>query len=204
MTVKISALSAASALGGTEKIECVQSSTSLYLTPAQIETYIAGLGRTFAKDAGLMYVLAHSSVAVNCPADTSEDTLATVTVPAGAMGANGLVRVTTLWTVTNNANAKSLYVRFGGTSGTQFLAYNAASTNLMQNQVIIRNRNSQSSQVGFYQSQPNSFSNPGSGAIQTAAIDTSASADIVIRAQKATAGDTVTLESYLVELYYKA
>lgn len=151
-----------------------------------------------------MYVLAHSSVAVNCPADTSEDTLATVTVPAGAMGANGLVRVTTLWTVTNNANAKSLYVRFGGTSGTQFLAYNAASTNLMQNQVIIRNRNSQSSQVGFYQSQPNSFSNPGSGAIQTAAIDTSASADIVIRAQKATAGDTVTLESYLVELYYKA
>src|SRR4051812_45306280 len=49
-------------------------------------------------------VLGRSAAAVSCPADTSEDTLATVTVPANLMGVDGSLRVWTLWTVTSSTN----------------------------------------------------------------------------------------------------
>ena len=203
MTIKISAMSAATALGGTEKIECVQSSATAYLTPAQIETYIAGLGRTFAKDAGLWWPLASSAVGVSCPADTSEDILATITVPAGAIGANGQLRIWQLWSCTNNANSKTMRVRLGGVSGTQFLGAGVSSIATWQNVTIIRNRNSQSSQIGFASNQGTPFATT-TTTNQTGAVDTSASQDIVISGQKGTAGDTLTLEAYMVELYYKA
>ena len=203
MTIKISAMSAAMALGGTEKIECVQSSATAYLTPAQIETYIAGLGRTFAKDAGLWWPLASSAVGVSCPADTSEDILATITVPAGAIGANGQLRIWQLWSCTNNANSKTMRVRLGGVSGTQFLNAGVASIASWQNVTIIRNRNSQSSQIGYANNQGTPFAIT-TTTNQTGAVDTSASQDIVISGQKGTAGDALTLEAYMVELYYKA
>lgn len=41
MTIKISAMSAATTLDGTEKLECVQSSATAYLTPAQVRNYVA-------------------------------------------------------------------------------------------------------------------------------------------------------------------
>ena len=202
MTVKISALSAASALGGTEKIECVQSSTSLYLTPAQIETYIAGLGRTFAKDAGLWYPLAGSGVAVSCPADTSEDTLATVTLPAGAMGANGELEIRSLWTFTNSANNKTLRVRLGGIGGAAFLSQVLTTNASGQFYQSIFNVNSQSSQKAFGSGQTGF--GIGTGDIVTAAIDTSASTTIVFTGRKASSGETLTLESYSVHLLYRA
>lgn len=145
-------------------------------------------------------ILAQSSVGVSCGADTSEDTLATVTVPAGAMGANGRLRVTTFWTVTNSGNNKTLRVRFGGVSGTIYMGTTVTTIATSQAQHHICNRNAANSQFGS----ASSGVGPGSssGAIVTSAVDTSAETTIVIAGQKASSGEVLTLEGYLVELYY--
>jgi hypothetical protein len=144
-------------------------------------------------------VLGASAVAVSCPADTTEDILATITVPAGAMGANGILRISTQWTVTNSANNKITSIRFSGAAGTLYLnqAYTAVAS--ISDTRQIRNRNSVSSQIG-------SANNGGGGyrdstvAGTTSSVDTSVATTIVITGQKASAGETLTLESYMVEL----
>lgn len=145
------------------------------------------------------YVLAKSAVAISAPADTNENTLASIPVLGSALGANGIIRITTTWTVTNNANAKTLRVRFSGASGTQYLNAAAASMTGFSAIVEIANRNSIALQVGgakYF------ASTPAAGWVAgTSAVDTSALTSLVITGQKATAGDTLTLESYLAELF---
>lgn len=144
------------------------------------------------------YVLARSAVAVSCPADTTEDVLATVTIPAGAMGISGAVRVTTVWTITNSANAKTLRMRFGGTSGTAYLSTAATTSASFSDCHLISNRGSASSQVGSAQAIGLGGS---AAAVITSSVDTASATTIVISGQKASAGETLTLESYLVELF---
>jgi len=159
-------------------------------------------GRNWAKAAGLWYPLQSSAVAASCPADTTEDVLATVTIPAGSMGANGWLRMMGFWSFTNNGNNKTVRVRLGGVSGTVLLQYVFTTHINMRAMLEIGNANSQSSQVGTL-----SYSTS-SGATQsaknTAAIDTSSATTLVFTGQKASSGDTLTLESYLVELLYAA
>ncbi len=143
-------------------------------------------------------VLGTSVAAVSGSADTNENTLATVVLPAGAMGLNGLVRVQTLWTLTNSANNKTLRVKFGGSS---FLDVTLTTVASFADQRVIQNRNSVSSQIG----KPTGNMAAGgwgtaSSAVTTASIDTSAAVTILITGQKASAGETLTLESYLIEL----
>lgn len=140
-------------------------------------------------------VLAKSGAAVSLPVDTTEDTVATITIPANSMGANGRIRVTTYWTETNNANSKTTRIKFGGTNFASI-----ASANLAQRGTLatISNRNATNSQWGV-----GTFTGVGSYNDQgyiTAAIDTTSAVTMLITGQKATAGDTLTLESYLVEL----
>lgn len=197
MSKKISDLTAASSLAFDELIEIVQSGAS---KKAALSLFA---GRLFAKSAGLWYPLAASAVGVSCPADTTEDTLATVTVPAGAMGANGQLRIWTLWTFTNSANVKTLRVRFGGISGTQYFNL-ATTTNATANEVhFICNRNSQSSQIGGQGSSSSIFATS-TNANTTSAVDTSAQTTLVITGQKASSGETLTLEAYSVDLLYQA
>jgi len=144
-------------------------------------------------------IIAASSVISTHTGNTSETTLATITVPAGAMGPNGILRITTLWSLTNNANNKTCRVRFSGASGTQFVAAVLPSAQSAQNICIIRNRNSASSQVGHTSGTFNSY-NFNTGAITTASVDTSVATTIVISVQLASGTDTASLESYIVEL----
>src|SRR5688500_6060251 len=74
------------------------------------------------------YVLAQSAVAASHTGNTTETTLATVTVPANAIGANGRLRVTSLWSHTNSANSKTLRVRFGGAAGTIYTSLTVTTT----------------------------------------------------------------------------
>lgn len=146
-------------------------------------------------------ILAQSSVGVSCGADTSEDTLATVTVPAGAMGANGRLRITTIWTITNSGNNKTFRIRFGGTSGTIFGTGTLTTIASIHDQREVCNRNSASSQIGGVNGGTGGWGTS-SGANVTSAVDTSSETTVVITGQKASSGETITLESYLVELYY--
>lgn len=147
-------------------------------------------------------VLGASGVGVSHTGDTNETTLATVSVPAGALGTNGILRVHSLWSVNNDASNKSTRVRLGGISGTIFMDIglpNLASFELVR---MIWLRNSAASQV----SASAADGSPGTSgaAVTTGVIDTSAAVDLVLTGQLADGTDTITLEAYTVELLYQA
>ena len=145
-------------------------------------------------------VLAASGVAVPHTGDTAETVLGTVAIPAGAIGPNGMIRVTTLWSVTNSANNKVLRARLGGIGGTQFFSTTQTTVATYNDPVrLIQNRNSQSSQIGRGASTTGAGS---TAAVVTGTIDTSAAQDLVFTGTLANSGETVTLESFLVELSY--
>lgn len=152
------------------------------------------------------YSLQHSGTQILTPADTSEDVLATIPVPAGAMGPNGFLRIYTLWGMTGSTNAKTMRVRLGGIGGTMHWSSGAivtASLIIVNSMSHIFNRGAQNSQVGVGTIAPG----VGAGTISlptTGAIDTSVPQDLVITGQKASAGEVLALDAYSVELFYKA
>ena len=154
---------------------------------------------------GAWHVLGASGVASAHTGDTAETQLASITLPGGAMGPNGILRVTTLWSYTNSANNKTLRVRLGGLSGTAFQANVVTASNIGVMQRTIQNRNSQASQIGFNAANAASYTTVGSGtSVATGSVDTSADQSIVITGQLASAGETVTLEACLVELAHRS
>lgn len=145
-------------------------------------------------------ILGASAVAVSGAADVAENILATIIVPAGVMGLNGILRVETMWTFTNSANNKLLRWRLGGIGGTAFMDLTATANATYSDVRIVRNRNAANSQVAWGASSGVGGHAFSTGAVTTGAIDTSIAQTIVITGQKALAGETLTLESYLVEL----
>lgn len=143
-------------------------------------------------------ILGASAAAVSGPADTSENILATVNIPGGAMGLNGKLRVYTSFTVTSSGNNKILRVRLGGIGGTVHYGVTVTTTVNINDMRIISNRGAANSQVSPGANSA-SFGQSNTG-IVTAAIDTSAATTLVITGQKASAGETLTLDDYLVEL----
>jgi hypothetical protein len=103
----------------------------------------------------------------------------TITVPANAMGANGQLRIMTMWAVTNNVNAKGVNVRFSGNAGTLFLTQSVASAAGLQDMRLIRNTGVTNSQVG-YGLNNGSFGTT-SAAIITGAVDTTAATPLPLR-----------------------
>lgn len=143
-------------------------------------------------------VLAMSSVAITAPADTTENTLATVTLPGGALGPNGQCRITTMWTTTNNANTKTLRTKFGGTT----IGAIAQTTNVsLRDQRQFGNRGDQASQVATTTGTTTGFG-PSTAAVTTMTLDTTVNQSVTITAQKADGADTARLEMYLVEVVY--
>ncbi len=141
----------------------------------------------------------------NAAGDATAQTMATITIPGGAMGPNGTATVVTEWSYTNSANVKTLRGKIGGAGGTTFIT-SGPSTTLTLNQIKkISNVNSNSSQkfmvagiIGVGASTAN--------AISTAAIDTSAAFTIVLEClwAGAVAAENITLESYFIDVVYSA
>lgn len=152
----------------------------------------------FIKDVEGFRVLAASSVAVPLTGTTSETALATITVPAGTMGANGFLIVTSYWSYTNSANNKTIRARFGGTA----IAANVVTTTASAPfHLTIGNRNSASSQIigmgtGLIAAT--------SGALGTSSQNTAGAIDLTLNGTLASAAETITLESYIVQLKYGA
>lgn len=143
-------------------------------------------------------VLGQSGVAVPLTGGTGETTLATITLPAGAMGANGQIVMETQWSWTNSANNKTPKVKFGAST-----VYGLAHTTTagLATRQRLANRGAANSQVGVNGASDNFYG--GSLAVVTYAVDTSASVDITITGQLALGTETMTLESYQVLLYPK-
>ena len=141
-------------------------------------------------------VVAQSGTASSVTGTTSETILATIPIPGGALGPHGSLRITTLWSYTNSANNKSLRVNMGGTVWFFQVQTTTASAQAL---TMIRNRGAVNSQIGYAIS-TGSVLGSTSVANPTAAINTAAAQSITITGQLATSTETITLESYTVEI----
>jgi hypothetical protein len=151
------------------------------------------------------YVLANSGAQILTPADTTEDVLATIPIPAGAMGPNGFLRINSLWGFTGSTNAKSMRIRLGGISGTVYwfsTAIVSATFVTLSMMAHIFNRGAQNSQVATG-TITGGISVGNVGLPPTGTIDTSVSQDLVITGQKASAGEVLALDAYSVEIFPK-
>jgi hypothetical protein len=149
--------------------------------------------------AASMTLLAASAVAVSVTGTTSETVLATVTIPAGAMGLNGGVRIVTRWSMAASANNKTSRHRLGGIAGSVIASVpSTTSTALLESSS--RNRGSPSSQYHM------AHGNRGTDLVMavlsatTSAIDMTQAQDLVITGQLALGTETLTLDNYEVWL----
>jgi hypothetical protein len=134
------------------------------------------------------------STPVNNTGSTTNNTLRTETIKGGQMGPNSSLRITHLWSYTNNANTKTVRLVVGGVTVIQS---SFTTTGVFQAETVIRNRgalNAQSYVGGGY------FGFSTGGAIATMAIDTSQDFTVVFTAQNGVGTDTITLEGYIVEI----
>lgn len=141
------------------------------------------------------FVLASSAVAIPLTGTVATTPLATISIPANRMGANGYFVVNTVWSCTNNANRKSYILQFGTTVSDVNMANGAS----YSDQRTIQNRNNTSSQLIFAGLGGYGVS---TDAIGVASQDTTNSINLIINGDLADAADTMTLESYRVELVY--
>lgn len=133
---------------------------------------------------------------------TAESQLAAITVPSNSLGINGRMRITTHWSVTNNANTKSVRIRYSSSTGNPYLAGSLTTVEAFKHQCEIYNKGVTNSQEGF--SMPSAQGGWGTTtiAIQTSTIDTTADTTLYISGQLSVTTDTITLRSYTVELMY--
>lgn len=102
-------------------------------------------------------ILARSAVAASCPADVTEDTLATIVVPAGILGVSGGLRIDATWTITNSANNKTMRHTFAGTA---FSAITLTASGGLRQLSTLQNRNATNAQVGGIPPAPRAASAP--------------------------------------------
>lgn len=178
-----------------------------------------GVGLTFVTDVGvsgsLWYsngttwglangscILFLSAVPVTLSATTSEEVLFSGTIPAGLMGVNGALRCSPLFTFTNSGNNKTFRLRTGATALTGSIwAANVATTLVSQEAIpqTWRNRGVANSQITFVAA--NAHTGSQSSTANTATTeDTSVGMTFAITGQKASAGETITLEGFTLEL----
>lgn len=130
--------------------------------------------------------------------DIVEATLFTLDIDANTLEANSALRIITLWLLTNSAATKRIRARFGGTV---IMNVDVTTSNALQHEFILRNRNSLSAQLG----NPNnvaSFSTFGSNNPQTFSIDFGTAQQLTITGTFPVAGtgtNVMTLQSVIVE-----
>jgi hypothetical protein len=141
-------------------------------------------------------VLDHSAVASSHTGDTTETTLASVSIPANLMGPNGELRISHLWSITSSAGTKTMKVKMGGSN---FMLVQLTTNSSFQTITTISNRNAANSQVGFPSTISAVFA-ASTTAPSTFAIDTSSAQTLSFTGQLTSGADTVTLERRTVEL----
>lgn len=162
----------------------------------------ATTARAAAASLGTWHVLCQSAVSVTTAADTTENTAYTCSVPAGAMGTNGRVKITALTASDGASGIKTIRIKFGGTT---YLSYSLASNLSSQNMVMVRNRNSAASQVGFQSTDPIAF-RTSNAAVVTSTENTANAVDVVLTCQKAAGAEAqlCRMDDILVEVLYGA
>lgn len=135
-----------------------------------------------------------SSPRTNLTGTTTETIMLSVTIPGGAMGKNGMLRFTTLWSWNNSAGSKTFRIKWGST-----LLHGGSGTTVTTMEMIkhLRNVGAENSQITYTIPTIGAAT---STAVTTVAIDTSQAFTIDFTGQLPLTSDNITLESALVEL----
>jgi hypothetical protein len=127
---------------------------------------------------------------------TNEVVLDQVTIPGGAMGTNGQLRISGLWSFSNNVNTKTLRIKIGGTVFEQIVA---PGNLILPFEFRIANRGVANSQVSIPLGMT-SFYTPQSSVALVMAVDTSVDQVLQFTGQLTVGTDTASIESWLVEI----
>lgn len=178
-----------------------------WLGPFQtVKTYVvAAVGGITTYDSGVInlnfmsrQVIKQSHVVIASTNTTVEELLASVIIPGGTIGANGLIRCLAFWTVTSNANVKSARIRLGGIGGTIYSLLSLASSTSGQAYCIIRNAGAVDAQTGPSASAPVFGAQTGGSVV--ASYDTTKDVEIAFTSEKAVGTDVMGLRGYSVEV----
>lgn len=156
---------------------------------------------TYWKPESGRVVLGKGSTSLACvDVSGTQETLATVLVPQYAMGAEGRIVIRTSWNHTGNNAAKEVRHNFGAFLVMAVSEAANANPRSARFESQIQNRNNTAAQVAS-----NASNNATDGAyvgvaLATGTVNTQADVNVTISCSRANAGDTATLESYLVEL----
>lgn len=129
--------------------------------------------------------------------NTSADTVLTISIPAGAMGANGSLRIVSTWAFNNTAGAKTYTTQFGGTT---YAAPSGANGSYEKITVDVHNRGDAAKQVGGSFGVHGASTAIGNGNPIYATVNTANAQNVTLVATKATATDVMVLESYRIEV----
>ena len=133
---------------------------------------------------------------------TTEAILASITIPGGSMGANGMIRAQSSWSCSNSANTKTARTRLDGTQFASVGQTTVASFSMMNG---IKNRGNPAIQfqAGSGSGGPSVAlgSNPSSSAINAqSTINTAVDTTLTFRGQLAVATDFMILEACTIEI----
>lgn len=140
--------------------------------------------------------VAQSAAASLVTGTLTKTALATISIPGGMLSANGMLRISTLWSYTNSANNKIISIEFGGTA---FFTATATTTNEFNDISMIRNRNSVTAQIAHLANGGNRLGTAGS-APTTGAVNTAVDQNVIFYGTLANTGETITLEAYTIEV----
>lgn len=191
----------------------LQDSSEAIIAPLTLAGKIA-----LARQNGQFMVLASGAPGIASPNAAGLWPLVTVGVPANAMGPNGILRVSSQWSLSEHASHQkggSLYLgAFKPSSVFNFLGsqFEFCNTILHTSYSVITNKGATNVQrlSSIMASGPSSvtpstlpgiaLANPGNGSSLSDTIDTTVDWNMIFGGQKGTAAETLILESYLVEL----
>jgi hypothetical protein len=158
----------------------------------------AGTGTETAKLGGVIHVDTTAASTLG----TSEESLATFTLPANTLNADGKALRVTVWgTRTSNTNATTLRMRVGGTSGTITCSFAQSTAGQINwNFTLIIGRLSASSETwmcsNHFASGTTLTNGQGDGALS---FDTAANADFVLRGITGVQAGNLTFRGWVFE-----
>jgi hypothetical protein len=164
---------------------------------------LAGSAQIATPGGGGPYVVATAGP-VTLTGIVAETVMASLRIPAGSMGPNGVIDVTALWSTTNSANNKTIATRWqlnpglgGFNAGAGIVLTTVAAA---QTKTIIRNSNATNAQVIYTPAAITPFGT-GTAAVTPASIDTTADTYISLTGTIAAAGETLTLNHAYAVVY---
>jgi hypothetical protein len=142
-------------------------------------------------------LLGHSSEPVSHTGDTNPFNFATIDIPAGSMGPNGILRIRQKWGFTVSASAKDVGMTLGGQQVATSGSTDSSAIGLVDEWTIDAQGTGQQLGCGNY---ANGIGTVYGVGFTSTTVDMTKDQSLVITGNVTAAADTLTLLSYTVEL----